>query len=677
MYDSVEDGTQTSLEPHMGTARRGLGTLALLATASAGVIAVASVARSSSSKLAHSAVLPVSPAHLTTADTDLVSDELSFTVYRHGYPEMSEGTKTAYGGWDHIVEPDAPMILEVSKPADSAIYSWTVDQLDRADGTMMLAGSPVEGDAVQVRFKGTNNYFRIVLAEHVDGVNTRTVFKTRVVSKFVRREIRSISTPDREAFFSAMEVVFSVPTADGQELYGDDYFSYSWFVALHASSVYTYHGNLMFLTSHPAMQIKFEKSLRAVNSELVLPYWNFMLDSELDDWTTAVVYDKTWFGPTDTKAEDDFRPSGRFHSVKNVMDYGEIEFPESEHNAYYYVGQGVNPSAYLQRSNSNCGFAGVQGYSTCNDLKDCFHEFEYDNTSLYDLDACIENNVHGTLHIMHGGLWDCAVDLKSFQEDHSDFVSKGLMSFIANNIVTCENILGDSSCPSAGECTLADDDNTTETDIANCTCSSNIDGVTTVDDIDDLNASYVETLMSSCMSTLYTTMYKGTQYVSNMTKSAQGNGSLAESWRFLDDEGRVLTTEQNVMLQRLMLKETAFLGKYSTFNSGASPNDPLFWVMHQMFDRLTHVLRTSPRYMNKKLHWTPRNESDGTGWYSKTPFDYSIFDGFMNNSQKMTNKAMWKLLKPDGDSLNYVYDDLVTWGDCDNWDPMSQSTGRI
>lgn len=577
---------------------------------------------------------------------------------------MLEGVKTAYGRWDHIVEPDAPMKLEVSDMMAGATYSWTVDQLDRADGTLVRAGSPLFGAMVQVRFKGTNNYFRIGLVEHVDGVRTRTVLKTRVVSKFVRREIRTISKPDREAFFDAMEVVYSMPTADGQEIYGEDYVSYAFFVALHSSSVYNYHGNLMFMTSHPAMQIKFEKSLRAVNSELVIPYWNFLLDSELEDWTSAVVYNETWFGPTDTRAEDDFRPSGRFHSVKSVMDYGSVAFPEAIHNAFFFVGKGVNPSAYLQRSNSNCGFATVQGYSSCTDLKSCFHDFEYDNTSLFDFDSCIEDNVHGTIHSMHGGLWDCPVDLREFQHDNSDFVSEGLMSFIANNLVVCETLSGDSSCPSSGECTLS------ESGIANCTCSSAIDGVSTVDDIDDLDADYVEKLMSSCMSNFYTTQYKGTQYVTNLTATPEGN-ILKEKWSFLDNEGTALSREQNLKLLRLILKETAFLGKYSTFNTGAAPNDPLFWVMHQIFDRVGHVLRMSPRYNTKDLSWTPSRGSNGVGWYNTTPFDYLVFDGFLNDTDKMTNKDMWEMLDPLGDHLNYVYDDLTTWGSCEDWDPMS------
>jgi len=33
-----------------------------------------------------------------------------------------------------------------------------------------------------------------------------------------------------------------------------------------------------------------ETSLLAIDSSITLPYWNFILDSNLDDWTTAMVH---------------------------------------------------------------------------------------------------------------------------------------------------------------------------------------------------------------------------------------------------------------------------------------------------------------------------------------------------------------------------------------------------
>ena len=41
--------------------------------------------------------------------------------------------------------------------------------------------------------------------------------------KYVRREIRQLSDADREAFFTAMETLYRLPTAEGTEEYGDEY----------------------------------------------------------------------------------------------------------------------------------------------------------------------------------------------------------------------------------------------------------------------------------------------------------------------------------------------------------------------------------------------------------------------------------------------------------------------
>ena len=71
-----------------------------------------------------------------------------------------------------------------------------------------------------------------------------------------------------------MEIVFSVSTEDGIEEYGDHYIGHGHLTALHNSAGrYHYHGNLYFLTSHPAFQIKIERALRAIDKKIDTPYW--------------------------------------------------------------------------------------------------------------------------------------------------------------------------------------------------------------------------------------------------------------------------------------------------------------------------------------------------------------------------------------------------------------------
>ena len=94
-----------------------------------------------------------------------------------------------------------------------------------------------------------------------------------------------------------------------------------------------------------------------------------------------------------------------------VYDPGAAKYPDSDHSPYGFVSnpESTNPSRALQRTNNFCGMENAQGFPSCARLRDCFSNF----TSLYDFDLCVENNVHANLHGLHGGLWDCPVDLEA------------------------------------------------------------------------------------------------------------------------------------------------------------------------------------------------------------------------------------------------------------------------
>lgn len=59
----------------------------------------------------------------------------------------------------------------------------------------------------------------------------------KVSCKYVRREIRSLTEDDREAFFQAMEIFFTIPTEVGQARYGEKFFNYERITAYHDSKV--------------------------------------------------------------------------------------------------------------------------------------------------------------------------------------------------------------------------------------------------------------------------------------------------------------------------------------------------------------------------------------------------------------------------------------------------------
>ena len=78
-----------------------------------------------------------------------------------------------------------------------------------------------------------------------------------------------------------------------------------------------------------------------------------------------------------------------------------------------------------------------------------------------------------------------------------------------------------------------------------------------------------------------------------------------------------------------------------------------------MFDKMIHVLRLSPVYKSYNLTWNNQDiEGPGEDWKGTTgPFKGDIFTPYLKNStlitEYLTNKQLWALLKPDGDSIPY------------------------
>ena len=74
-----------------------------------------------------------------------------------------------------------------------------------------------------------------------------------------------------------------------------------------------------------------------------------------------------------------------------------------------------NKQKYLQRSNKVCDFAAAEGFAQCDEMSHCFGNY----TTLYEFDMCMESKVHGNLHSMHAGFFNCAVSWKDWFEEVS------------------------------------------------------------------------------------------------------------------------------------------------------------------------------------------------------------------------------------------------------------------
>ena len=160
-------------------------------------------------------------------------------------------------------------------------------------------------------------------------------------------------------------------------------------------------------------------------------------------------------------------------------------------------------------------------------------------------------------------------------------------------------------CPTS--CTVGVD--TYET----CHCNSTVPPVDTLDD--DAVYDYLEWALAK--------MHEGYLGDHFMTK----NHSTGEH------VFKHITDAQDRELKRLYLRLLREPGNFGVFATGAAANDPLFWVMHPLFEKAWQVLRLAPAYAAWNMTWdnhVKASTCDGMGWQSTTPFD-SLFEPIIVN----------------------------------------------
>ena len=227
-------------------------------------------------------------------------------------------------------------------------------------------------------------------------------------------------------------------------------------------------------------------------------------------------------------------------------------------------------SRYVQRTNRFCGLKNEQPLPSCGALEACFLNKTGDGLLAFEL--CVENEIHANLHGVHGGYWDCPVDLDAFADAHA-WASRPLLSFltatIAENVLTKpQKVFDYVQCP--GVCALGVDD------AATCHCWSTVPNVTSLNDTQVY--AYLETALAKLHSS-----YKGPHF---MTLSPVTGKHAFKG----------LTVEQDFSLKRLYLELLRAPGRFGVWPTGAAPIDPLFWPMHPIFDKMTQALRMAPAF---------------------------------------------------------------------------------
>lgn len=137
--------------------------------------------------------------------------------------------------WDALAEPYQPQTLTLTGLTVSGVAASVADytvKWDLGSSGVTATGSPatVQVDAVGV-------FACTVTATHRSTGAAYTQDFTLAV-KYVRREIRSLSDADREAFFDALYKIYSVDAALGKKQYGAKFQTAEYFLWKHLTGAF-------------------------------------------------------------------------------------------------------------------------------------------------------------------------------------------------------------------------------------------------------------------------------------------------------------------------------------------------------------------------------------------------------------------------------------------------------
>eukprot|EP00904_Undaria_pinnatifida_P014260 jgi/Undpi1/9965/HiC_scaffold_28.g12419.m1 len=469
--------------------------------------------------------------------------------------------------------------------------------------------------------------------------------------KYVRRELRDLTEGDRVKFLDAMEAYFKTPDAEGLDKYGEGFFSYERLTAYHnaARDHYCYHAGLQFLSAHFAFGLMMERSLQAVNPAVSLAFWDYMIEASTlgTEWGKSAIFDDDMFGRALGQPENSFQVTeGRFGGISSIYDPEDRRFDSrlaTQHNPFGYISATSNYQdlPFMTRTSSFCNLEAHATFATDGVFVACFDSSD----TIAEWESCMEKKVHGDIHGLLGGAFNCNVDMQEFHESHPQY-SPGLLTFVLElmtvlfwprNLFMPEYNTCDTGCTRG------------QTEPCRCTCSV---------DVMSMSDEEIYALTSGFLSRA-SGRYSGDIFVSYDESSDRPWGLAQDGVRFSDADSS--------LLMRYIAKIGCEPGAVGMMAGGASPMDPLFWVLHPVFEKALHVLLMSPKYRDSyNLEWSD-GSCDGSRLNDALPFtekDLGIGEG----TEFLTNAQIMSFLHPSNPQLPFLYGTFEKWGTMDNWD---------
>ena len=503
--------------------------------------------------------------------------------------------------------------------ADSeAWYKWTVEGHTQG-----------YGQSIDVAFTsvGWNN---VLLTEKKNGKVTSSV-AIKVMVKYVRREIRSMTDLDRERFFQAISIMSVVPTETGQGIWGSKYKSKDYFNRVHlyyggTADCDHWHQGAGFVTSHVALTLEFEQGIQSMYPSLSMPYWDFTMESTFygpSDWRTSSVFAESWFGEASPDNDLHTPAKGRFGfttAMTNASQFSQIV------NSYGVLRAPWNndPTPFMTRHDHIYGFENNLKPSGC---KEYYIAMKKD--TWMSMSKQLNSAAHGHIHETVGGSWN-----HYYAERLNHKGSPAVLSFAHEIQALSKNLwrTGFVTCPDS--CSM-------DTAWQDCQCTCDADAIAGMKSYDVLDAAGV---LDSA------DYFDSEDHVISSFKD--DNGTIYYTLpQYTEEESQVIYDD--------LLSMLCSPGHIGDMFQATSSNDITFWVLHGTLDRLWHFKRLG-NMQNYDETWDPYHTCYGHNPTNFQPFK-NLFD---ENDRYYTNIELYENLRPNQEALQYMYDNF-RWPHCD------------
>ena len=582
---------------------------------------------------------------------------------------------------------------------DVGVFHWTVTKYG-SEGDRTISPSN------HANLTGTNltYHFEHVGATYVVKLTVRSKNNLTIVGvaeevvrcKYVKREVRTLTRPDHEALFHAYEEVYRVDEDKGRAKYGENFRPIDYFVRKHLDRMTLlgctpYHNSEVFITAHMALNLEFDLALQSVDKTVVNGYWDYTIDDATfgDEWyNRSEIFTDKFFGsdPDGGRGSNDgdshILRSGHFAYLPIAKDYN-----AAEHNVFGRVTDACNynPSGYVQRASTISGLPTRVRLPGCQIVKGALAA-----SSLESFHHIIETYFHAELHVAIGGAWGSQVNLRDAVDkatlrcanetlynhtvDGAHYSACELVKYIQDISVNMNTVMRTAfdafmstdatkqdhswyACPDTKECENADGKPGT------CTCFSPILRAAKQGN-ETLSMSAIYTMLDelgllSVFGDRYgsSTVDDGTYENITLTSPVWGafNETVNETVKIY--QWKHVSKSDSELLWRLFADYLADPPRFGPMSATlASPNDPIFWVTHNAWERIWHtkLLESESTF---DMAWSNASDSCwGRNYHSVLPFRNLFNDSRVHD---YTNEELLEAFKPHNPELPYVYESLA------------------